>query len=66
MEFVMSVQNVSSTPSYQPPAQAPERAEPPGPDRDGDSDDNAIATTTQTPVKSPTSALSGKQVDIFA
>ncbi len=62
----MSVQGVGSTPTYQPPAQAPEHAEPPGPDRDGDGDDNATATTTAAPVKSPTSAQVGSNVDTFA
>jgi hypothetical protein len=63
---LMSVQNVGTTPTYQAPAQAPERTEPAGPDRDGDGDGNATATTTASPVKSPVSSLSGNQVDIFA
>ena len=62
----MSVQSVGSTPTYQPPAHTPEQSEPPGPDRDGKGDDSAIATTTAAPVKSPTSSLSGNQVDIFS
>lgn len=61
----MSVQSVGATPTYQPPAQAPDQSEPPGPDRDGDGDDNATATTTAAPVTSPTSAQVGSQVDIF-